>query len=142
MWMVPGLPRRRRGDDADGPRVTATPPRPRRGRSPGRRDAAANDAHGPQTARTQVHGSDEAWLFDDGEGDAPLAVAMASYWTGLAVSATPNEVLARKTTDGAPRWPSFVSDGRVQILDDAIASSNATGRPECLDFWAQWLGYY
>ena len=43
MWMVPGS-RRRRGDDADGPRVTATPPRPRRGRSPGRRDAAANDA--------------------------------------------------------------------------------------------------
>jgi para-nitrobenzyl esterase len=77
-----------------------------------------------------THGSDEAWLFQ--EKDSPLAVAMADYWGSLAHAGDPNYA------DGVawPRSPAVLG------LDDVVAPRDDTRRPECLDFWAPWLGFY
>jgi len=77
-----------------------------------------------------VHGSDESWLFQ--AKDSPLAVAMAAYWGSLAHTGDPNYA------DGVP-WPQTPA---VLGLDDVISTQNDTRRPECLDFWAPWLGFY
>jgi len=77
-----------------------------------------------------VHGSDEPWLFQ--EKDSPLAVAMAAYWGSLAAAGDPNYA------DGVawPRSPAVLG------LDDDVSTRENTRRPECLDFWAPWLGFY
>ena len=77
-----------------------------------------------------VHGSDEPWLFQ--EKDSPLAVAMAAYWGSLAAAGDPNHA------DGVP-WPRSPA---VLGLDDVLSTRTDTRRPECLDFWAPWLGFY
>jgi carboxylesterase type B len=77
-----------------------------------------------------VHGSDEPWLFQ--EKDSPLAAAMAAYWGSLAHAGDPNHA------DGVP-WPRSPA---VLGLDDDVSTRKNTRRPECLDFWAPWLGFY
>ena len=77
-----------------------------------------------------VHGSDEPWLFQ--EKDSPLAAAMAAYWGSLAHAGDPNHA------DGVP-WPRSPA---VLGLDDVVSTRTDTRRPECLDFWAPWLGFY
>ena len=82
------------------------------------------------------HGSDEAYLLD--EVDAPLSVAMASWWAALGAQGDPN------TVQGAPLWPAFseASDS-VMDLDDVLSlvANDDTHRREC-DFWETWLGYF
>ena len=61
-----------------------------------------------------------------------LAVAMAAYWGSLAHAGDPNYA------DGVawPRSPAVLG------LDDDVSTRTNTRRPECLDFWAPWLGFY